>query len=83
MTQKSSLCCSQWHLKLLIANTTDPNGKYTVNVYHHVLQRLVECCNIELDLSTCSESDITSEILEIDSIYVEVDLGSKKLVDVE
>ncbi len=80
LTQKSSRCPTQLILKLLVETSSPPVEKIRLTVYHDVVVKLFQLCNITVE---ATENQISAAILELDDIKICYDTQSHKLVDLE
>jgi hypothetical protein len=67
-------------LKLLVETSPPPFEKMRLIVYHNVVVKLFQLCNITVE---ATENQISAAILELDDIKICYDTQSHKLVDLE
>ena len=81
LEQKRASCPSSWFARLLIMSSAIPPKKVYVTANNQQLLKLAELANI--DLNTCSKTDLTMALLDMPPIKVTYNSLERKITDVD
>ena len=79
MFMKISSCNHQWFLKLYIQDSTKPDTKFRLAVFHNEVKKLFLMCNID----TSASEEVLEKLLDLELVKILYDTQSNKLIDIE
>ena len=80
LSQKTSMCTTQWFLRICAETKCRPVENIRLTLYNDVATKLFGLCKLEGELT---EDNIIESILELDDVTILYDTQSHKLIDIE
>lgn len=80
LIQIVSSCATQWFMRILVQSSTNPNEQRKLTLFNKQVEELVALMNLNLDLNSVSETEITLAILkENKPVTITYDSHSNKI----
>lgn len=80
LIQIISSCGTQWFMQILVQSTTNPAEQRRLTLFNQQVEELITLLELNLNLNSVSESDITLAILKANKpVKITYDSNSKKV----
>lgn len=80
LIQIVSSCATQWFMRILVQSSTNPNEQRKLTLFNKQVEELVALMDLNLDLNSVSETEITLAILkENKPVTITYDSHSNKI----